>query len=39
MYLAGEIRRIIEYGKAGDLLEEPLPLNIESAYTAVKELQ
>ncbi len=39
MSLAGEITRIIKYGKAGDLEEEPLPDDIGSAYTAVKVLQ
>jgi uncharacterized SAM-binding protein YcdF (DUF218 family) len=37
--LAGEIRRIIEYGKTGDLEEEPLPPSVESAYKDLKDLR
>jgi uncharacterized SAM-binding protein YcdF (DUF218 family) len=37
--LAGEIKRIIEYGKTGDLEEEPLPPVVESAYMDLKDLQ
>jgi uncharacterized SAM-binding protein YcdF (DUF218 family) len=36
--IEGEIRRIIEYGKAGDLEEEPLPTTVETAYQALRSI-